>query len=197
MCPCHVGHKWPTNEGALEKFFNFTLNWGELELPYLEETACLLFTDRCTARPMTVTSNRILPEISRSLLRHHSASLLWPASCCQWGWAPVGAACDCIMLWKWNEGEEWVGIEDAGLINGSAAIFFSLYSCLDLDEFLIVAPFFQLTFFFCLCRIQLVLGKWAIYILVTHVPPLRLVFQSTLSEYFVDGQVKASSVIAL
>lgn len=142
VCPCQVGHKWlkliitlwsatQKAEAVLHQQLERGGAWEVLEfspkapeVPCLGETACLLFNDRCTAQPVMVTSHQTLPVICRSLLRRHSAPLLWPASWYQWGWAPVGAACVCIMLWKWNEEEEWIGLEKFGLFNGSAAIFF-------------------------------------------------------------------------
>lgn len=104
-----------------------------------------------------------------------------------------GAGCDCIMLWKWNEGEDWIGLEEAALINGSAVSFpFTLVSlstvCISHCR-----PFPWAHFHFCLCRFQLALGKWVIYMPLS-VPPLRLVFQSTLAEYSGDGHVKASAI---
>lgn len=189
MCPCHVGHKWLKliitlwtttlkAEAVLHQQLERGGAWEIFEFyPQAEGTSTAVFGGNSLSfvhwqmhgstgdGDLKTNSSRNLSQpVAPPFGSSFVASKLVPVG--------MGSCGGCLPLhyavkkMKWALRIDWI----EHWFDKWQRCHFFLYYSLDLDGFLIVAPFLQLTFFFCLCRFQLILGKWAIYILLLVCP---------------------------
>lgn len=163
------------------------------EPPDHKECNSLSFVHQLTKRRQW----RRTDVFQKPVASHHAAirlifaDSLHPACSRQWGRVPLEAACDRIMLGKWNEGVEWIWLEGDGWINGrDVGGLLSLFSL----SFIPLSVF--LSFF--LFSLNLILGNLVhLYSFLSFFrsPPPPSFQLSVLSDYCGDGPVKASPII--